>query len=569
MILNAREIRALRSTLAMSSIDWRWFTFSVIFGTLGLGSAIALAAVSAWLIARASQMPPVLTLSVAATSVRAFGIGKALFRYLERITSHQVALAGMTDLRTALYSKLADSPTDRVARLRRGEILSRTGADVDRMGDVVVKSLLPATIAVTSGIIAVIIVGALSPLIGVVLFLALAFSAIAGSLLAGRGARAAEEAHAADQAELAAISLAILEGADELRVSGRLGQMMAEQKRIESRLQAHRDAAAKPTALASAVDIVALGIAVVAALLIGIGQVESGTLSEVALAVCVLTPLAAFEGTAMLGQAAVTLVRGAASANRIDDLLAGTSSRETIEADLDPIVEARDLVVGWPGGPDVAGPLSFTVTPGQSLALVGPSGIGKSTILATLAGLIPPKSGQALIGGQDAYGLSPASVSRVMTLTAEDSHIFHTSVMENLRVARADLTEAEARAALDQAGLGPWLGGLDSGLDHIIGSDGTTVSGGERRRLLLARAYASGAPIIALDEPAEHLDPATADDMTATLLASERGVILVTHRLSALGGADQVIVVGTDEMGTHEDLMTSSDSYRWMVSQEQ
>lgn len=229
---------------------------------------------------------------------------------------------------------------------------------------------------------------------------------------------------------------------------------------------------------------------------------------------------------------------------------------------------------------------------GRHLAVVGPSGIGKSTLLYTLAGMLPPVSGTVTLDGVDVWGGDRHDVTAQVTMTAEDAHVFATSVLENLRVARPDLTGDQAVALLGRAGLGAWLRDLPAGLHTIIGSGGTTVSGGERRRLLLARALASPAPLLLLDEPGEHLDPATADSLMESLLGPEdpsRGVLVVTHRLSALTGADTVIVLdrpGSDTTaagagardtdspatvvarGTHAELSAQRGAYRWAVEQE-
>lgn len=572
MILGRNERHALRRVLAMLDIKKGRFFLSVLFGSLGLGSAIALSAVSAWLIARASQMPPVLELSVAATSVRMFGIGKALFRYLERLASHRVALAGMGNLRTNIYAHLADSTDSRVASLRRGDLLARTGADVDTIGDTVVKAILPACIAFTTAFVSVGIVWWLSPPIAIALIFCLLLSGVVGPVLSGISARRAGADQVDDEAELTALSLAVLEGAGELRVSGRLEEMMAEVEQTEARIRGHRDRSAKPLAWAAAIDTLALGLSVIAAIIIGVGQLDAGIINGIELAVCVLVPLAAFEGTAALGPAAQELVQSGQAALRISDLLGEDKPHAKKNAtDLEPVVEARDLVVGWPGGPDVAGPFNLTITPGSKIAIVGPSGIGKSTLLATFAGLIPPHAGSATIGNVPAYDLDRESVSRILLLNSEDAHIFHTTVMENLRVVRRDLTEAEAHAAIARAGLGDWLERLPHGLDTILGEDGTTVSGGERRRLLLARAHASHAPILALDEPGEHLDPETADRLLADLFASDLGMIVVTHRLTGLEKIDTIVYLNDFgiEVGTLADLMAASPKLRWAVQEGQ
>ena len=569
-MMERRERDALRRCLAALELDRRRFALSVLFGSFGLGSAIALAAVSAWLIARASQMPPVLELSVAATSVRMFGIGKAIFRYLERLSSHRVALAGMGHLRTNIYTSLANSPHSTVATLRRGDLLARTGADVDTIGDTVVKAILPACIAFFTAFISVGIVWFLSPQIAVALVIALLVSGVAGPAVTAIGARRAEQNRVTDEAELSALSLALLEGAGELRISGRLHAMEDAIDATEARIRHHRDHAARPLAWAAVIDTLALGIAVLSAILIGVAQLDAGVLNGVELAVCVLVPLAAFEGTAALGPAALVLVQSGQAALRISELLGEEDSDNRRHSpDLEPVLEARDLVVGWPGGPDVAGPFDLSLAKGTKIAVVGPSGIGKSTLLSTVAGLIEPHAGSVTLGGVEVSSLDRESISAAMILIAEDAHIFETTVMENLRVVRRDLTEAEARDALERAGLGSWLGRLPAGLGTILGANATTVSGGERRRLLLARAHASNAPIIALDEPGEHLEPATADRLLGELLDSDLGLIIVTHRLTGLHKADLIIHVDHDgvDVGRYDDLMERSPSFRWAVEE--
>lgn len=572
MILGLKERSALKRCLAMLEIDRGKFLLSVLFGSMGLGSAIALSAVSAWLIARASQMPPVLDLSVAATSVRMFGIGKALFRYLERLASHRVALAGMGNLRTNIYKSLAGSSSSRVASIRRGDLLARTGADVDTIGDTVVKAILPACIALLTSFVSVGIVWWLSPPIAIALIICLLLSGVVGPTVAALGARRAEADRVNDEAELSSLSLAVLEGSAELRVSGRLEAMENALEETEARIRSHRDRSAKPLAWAAVIDTLALGLSVLAAIVIGVGQMEAGIINGIELAVCVLVPLAAFEGTAALGPAALELVQSGQAAMRISDLL-GEEEADPKRSDkaLSPVVEAKDLVVGWPGGPDVAGPLNLRIEKGSKIAVVGPSGIGKSTLLSTLAGLIPPHAGSATVGGTEAATLDRESVSEVMILIAEDAHIFHTTVLENLRVVRRDLTEDDARTALHRAGLGDWLERLPDGLNTLLGGNATTVSGGERRRLLIARAHASHAPIIALDEPGEHLEPETADRLLGDLFQSDLGIVVVTHRLTGLENVDTIVYLGDNgvEIGTYGDLMEHSPKFRWAVQETQ
>ncbi|WP_297565989.1 thiol reductant ABC exporter subunit CydC [uncultured Arcanobacterium sp.] len=642
------ERAALRRVLHMLEIDKKRFGLSIVLGSGAIGSGVGLGAVSAWLIARAAQLPPVLDLSIAATSVRAFGVGKAIFRYLERISSHRVSLNGMAALRTQVYSQLADSPTDVVASIRRGDLLARTGSDVDEIGQVVVKSLLPAAVAVVTSLISIAIVSALCLPIGLVLAFCLLLSGLAGPYFAARSARRAEINQVKERSQLNIEALTLLESASELRVSGKLSHLEAAQQKTEKLIQQNRNKAAFSTAFASAIDVFALGISVIAAILIGSGQVVNGNLSAVGLVVCTLTPLSAFESTQRLPDAAIQLVRSARAALRITELLNTGKNTATDPANYEvaaklqaavpsapastppaaatplaapitstPLLEAKDIVLGWPGGPDLSEKLNLRLVPGKTIAIVGASGIGKSTLLYTLAGMIRPHQGVVEISGADIAALERTTVADKVTLTAEDAHIFHTSVLENLRVARADITPEEATELLEAAGLGEWLAQLPEGVETMLGENSRTLSGGERRRILLARAFASPADFFLLDEPGEHLDSATADKLIRDLLAAgnpslspqipapagaestttlagaepaatttgaknrkissipakQRGVILVTHRLHPLDAADEVIVLGEHPArilarGTHKEVMQQLPIYRWSTEQE-
>lgn len=542
------DITALRRVWPLLGVSRNRIAVAVAWGSLALGSAVGLGAVSAWLIARASQMPSVLDLTVAVVAVRALGIGRGLFRYLDRLSSHDVALRGSATLRERLYATLAAGRLDAVATLRRGEVLRRWGADVDDVGDLVVRALVPALVAVVVSAGAVAIVGALSPTIGLALALCLVASGLAAPALSARAVRRAEIDGANARGEVSAASLSVLDGAAELAVNGRLEGVLGGLATAEHDLRAARDRAARPAALAQAVTVGAMGIAVLVALIVGAAEVAAGALTPVELAVVVLTPLAAFEGVTALAPAAVHAVRAADAARRITDLVARADrpvQGDRRPHDDDATLVAEDVTVGWPGRAPLLQKVSLTLEPGSAVVLIGPNGSGKTTLLLTLAGLLPPVSGEVRIGGVPATELADGAAATVATMTGEDAHVFDTTLLENLRVARGDVAPHEAREALEQAGLRDFLAGLPSGLDTPVGEDGALISGGERRRLLLARALLTRAPLLLLDEPDEHLDPDTAEALLADIVAlreAGRGVLVVTHRASpAIAAADRVI----------------------------
>ena len=557
LFLTRSESAALRRCISMLQVSRSGFALSLLLGVTALGAAIALGGTAAWLIARASQQPPVLYLTVAATSVRLFGVSRALARYLSRLASHKVALTGMDNLRNNLYDELAAAPGTKLSTLRRGDLMTRAGADVDEVGNVVVKTLLPALVAAIVGVGTVGVITIISPAAGIILALSLVVSGIIAPALIARSVRLAESQGADARTDIAATSLAILEGATELSMAGTLKRARRSLDRAEGELSAALARSARLSAFARGLDVCAMGIAVIGALLIGIPQTTSGALAQVLLAVVVLVPLSSFEGVAELTPAAAQLVRSAQAATRICSLLDEEAPAQPHDVPEGPtVIEARDLAIGWPGGLTLVTGISLTLRPGSSLAIVGPSGIGKTTLLATLTGIIPPKSGSALINGVPAWGADRDQLTSRITMTAEDAHVFATTIYEK------------------------WVQSLPDGLDTVIGSGGTTVSGGERRRLLMARALAAPAPIMAVDEASEHLDAATADRLMETLLtrSPDRATLVVTHRLSALDQADQVIVLAAPEpgqcatiaaRGTHDEVLQALPTYRWALDQEE
>ncbi|RDI61491.1 ATP-binding cassette subfamily C protein CydC [Nocardia pseudobrasiliensis] len=520
----------LRRMWGLLELSWRRVALSVGWGVVALGSGLALAGLAAWLIARAWQMPPVLDLSVAVVAVRALGISRGVFRYVERLATHDVALRAMTNARATVYATLAvaDVWTGRPraatgsARLRRGDLLTRIGGDIDDLGAVVVRALVPIAVAAVLSVAAVGALAAVSTAAAGVLAVALAVAGIFAPWLSARAAREAELAVRADRAEFTAAAVTVLDHAAELRVAGRLDAAMAVAGTAGRRAVAAEDRAASRSAWAAAATPLSIGVSVLGALLIGIVLYGSGSgaavtalqpaapggVTPMALSVLVLLPLSAFEAVAVLPAAAQALTKGRAALHRIEGLRrdAGAAARH----------HRRDL-------PDLPA--------GRRIAVVGPSGAGKTTLLMAWAGLFDtPRPG--------------------VTFFAEDAHLFGTTVLENLRVARPDLTAEEAEKALRTVGLGDWLDTVPDGVHTDLVGGAAAVSGGQRRRILLARALISPARVLLLDEPTEHLEAAAGADLLRDLLdvdsgliAPDRAVVVVTHQLPADHRADTVVDV--------------------------
>ncbi|RVW00718.1 thiol reductant ABC exporter subunit CydC [Rhodococcus xishaensis] len=555
--MNRDLLRAIR----LLDLSPRRILAAVAAGVATLGSALALAALSAWLITRAWQMPPVLDLTVAVVAVRALGISRGLFRYLERLATHDAALRGTTSARTMIYRRLADGDPAAAAGLRRGDLLARTGADVDALGDVVVRALIPIAVACVLALSAVMLLGLISPDAALVLAASLLVSGVLAPWLSARAARLAESESAAASAVFSETAVTALDHAAELRVAGRLGDVLGRAETTNRAAVRATDRATMQAAFAAAATPLAIGASVLGALLIGITLYgpDGGTpggMTPMALAILVLVPLAAFEATGALPAAAVALTRARIASGRILALVdrAGEPRPEGTEVPSGPgHLRARELRCGWPGSERATAPVSLDIAPGSRIAVVGASGAGKTTLLMTLAGLLPPCGGTVSSDGTPLERYRLDDLHRMIGFFAEDAHIFDTSVLENLRVARGDLTDAAALGALHAVGLGEWVDQLPRGVHTPLGGGARAISGGQRRRLLLARALVSPARVLLLDEPTEHLDAADGAailhsllDRESSLVEEDRTVVLVTHQLPPETRVDRVVTVGSD-----------------------
>ena len=593
----------------LMEIDPRQLTSAVAAGAATLASAFALAVVSGYLITKSWTMPPVLDLSVAVVSVRALGISRGVFRYFERLLTHDAALTGVARLRTNMYAGLASAPSALAGRLKRGDLLARIGDDAEDMANDVIRAVVPALVALVMAVAILATIAPFSPIAALAMLVGLAFATIIAPFFAFKAALVAERELVEARSRLNTLSLFALDNADVLRVKGQWNSTLADLEAAQEQFDAALDKAAVPSAFARSSTQIAMIPALLGSILAAgaVYNLETtgllgGLMGHTAgiIGVIILAPLSSFEAASVLPQAASQRARSIVAAERLHELdpgnapiasafdtRAGSSVRDALRAateDAQSAIEGRravgpasaevapaparterpspavlsasGLTTGWSAEHPLAHGLELSFTPGSRTLVYGASGRGKSTLGLTLAGLLTPLSGRVLYGDTPLTSFSPAALASRVSFYAEDAHVFATSLRENVRVVRGDLTDAEIHHALDLAGLGAWVSGLASGLDTILGSGGEDVSGGERRRLLLARAIAHGAPVTILDEPTEHLNLDLAAELMDGILtpgaffAADATVIVITHdqRFKESGAA----VLDLDAHTTHE-----------------
>jgi len=524
---------------------------AVLAGVGAAGAGVGLMATSAWLISRAALHPPVLHLMVAIVAVRAFGIGRGVLRYAERLAGHDAALRVLGRLRVRVFTRLEALAPAGLAGFRRADLAQRLVADVDAVLDMLTRVVLPYAVAGIVGLGSVALVATMSPVAGATLAAGLLAVGVGVPALQSAAARRADGRLAPLRGDLANATVDLLHGLPDLIAYGATEAQLARLASVDARLRHAEQRSSAAAGTSSAITALATGLSLLAGLMAGAVAVRAGTLHGELLAVIVLTPLAVFEAAAGLPQAAQRFAAARASLRRLAEILA---TPDPVDVPHDPVeipkgrnaLRVEAVSAGWTPGRTAVRDVSFDLPPGARIALTGPSGSGKSTIAALLVRFLDPTAGRITLDGVDLRHIDPDRVRTIVGYLPEDAYLFDTTIAANLRIARRDATADQLRSALAQARLLDWVDTLPDGLDTLVGEHGTALSGGQRRRLALARALLADFPVLILDEPTEHLDDETATALTRDLLAAagDRTVLLITHRSDLAGEVDQTITLG-------------------------
>lgn len=508
----------------------RGFGYAVAAAT-GLAS-IALMATAGWLLASAWEQPPILHLQIAIVGVRAFAIGRAALRYLERLVSHDAAFRDLTRERVALFDRLRPVLPVGVGA-RSSQLLARVVADVDRLQDRPLRAVGPLVTAGVCAVVTVAVVATIDLAAAGALLVALVASGALATWLAVRVAARAEQEVAPLAAELDAALLEAMRARDLLVAFDAWEAEAARILALERRLVERSRRLAIAAGAGSAVIVAAGGLAVVAAvaLLDGSAIADGGWLAPGLVALVALVPLALFEVWGAVPAAALVLRESRIRRARVDAAVADATVPAEVGDATPPSGALRlaGVTASWPGAEAAFAPVDLVAEPGDVVAIRGASGVGKSTLAAALVRFLDHE-GTATIGGVDLRTLHPDAVRTSIVLVEQLPHLLDTSVRENLRFAREGATDDDLWAVLDEVGLADWARGRD-GLDTMPGDRAALVSGGQAQRLALARALLAAPPILVLDEPTANVDDEVALPLVRRLLEAARAsgrIVLVT-----------------------------------------
>lgn len=519
-------------------------TSAIVLEGLASASGVALTATAGWLIVKASQQPPILTMLVAIVGVRAFGLGRPVLRYAGRVVGHDAALRILARRRVEVYDALVPLTPGALGR-DRGDVLATAVDDVESVVDRQLRVRAPLATAALVGILAVAVAWVLSPQVAGVLA---ATCVVAGALafLGGRsGARGSSAYEVATRAGLSSCVVEAATLAPELVMWDATAGVVDRGMALALSMAAATRRSAVAVAVARAACLSACTAGMISVALVGGSALRAGAIGAPELALLTLIPLALIDVLLPLADAGALSRRVAAANDRLEELVhRAPAVSEPVRPRPLPAssrISVDHVSAGWSDA--VAfDDLSLRVDEGRRLAVVGPSGSGKSTLAALLVRFIDPRSGVVRLGDRPLPSAALADVRARVGIVDDSPYVFATSLAQNLRIARRDATDADLIDVLSSVGMGAWFGGLPHGLNSMIGEGNLGLSGGERARLAVARALLADHPVLVLDEPTAHLDSATAERTVEAVLAATpgRSLVWITHTELGLDRMDEV-----------------------------
>ena len=558
--------------------SWGWVALSVLLGVLTVGSNVGLMGTSAFLISSAALHPELGALQVAIVGVRFFGITRGVFRYAERLTSHDVTFRLLARLRTWFFRALEPLAPARLMEYRSGDLLARIVSDVESLENFYVRGLAPPLVAAVVAAGMTVFFGLFDLRLAWVYLAFMLLLGIGLPLLMGTLSSRPGIETVARRAVLQSRLVDGIQGLADILAFGRGGTWSKGLLSDGTACNQTQTKLGSLSGISNALTIVLVNLGMLTILILAIPVVSGGHVTGVMLGVLTLSALAGFEAVIPLAPAAQTISSSLQSARRLFAVV------DAAPAVLDLVGEDRvslapefggnhellisNLSFTYPGQPvPTLQEITFRLPPGKRIAIVGPSGAGKSTLINLLLRFWDYSQGGILLDGHDFHEYTQDHIRGLFSVISQRSYFFNDTIRRNLLLARPAATGSELQDAAQIAHIHDFIVGLPHGYDTIIGERGFRLSGGERQRLAIARAILKNAPLFLLDEPTANLDPLTERQFLETLFMQARtqSLLLITHRLVGLENMDEILVLDHGRMvesGTHAQLLEMDGLYR-------
>ncbi|HZV82691.1 MAG TPA: thiol reductant ABC exporter subunit CydC [Geobacteraceae bacterium] len=538
--------------LAVARGQWRWMAGGILLGIFVILANALLMAVSGWFIA-AMAVAGVTKVSfnyfTPSAAIRGLAISRTVGRYIERLVTHGAALRVLAELRVWLFRRLEPLSPGLLERYSSGDITGRLRGDVDAMENLYVRIIAPLCAGAVSIVISTLFVAWWCRSAAVALLVFLAVAGLLLPLLARRLAERPGRRSVELSGELRTLVTDGLQGGAELMLLGAVEQHAARVDKVSLSLVATQEELAGGVALNLAGGVAAAGFGVAAVLLCGAAEVVNLTINGPQLVMLLLFSAAAFEAAGGMPAALQLLPAARESARRIGELssspLPVPDPANPAPLPVDYRLVMRGVSFAYEPTRPVLSNFDLEIPAGGRVAVVGPSGFGKSSI-AELLLRFREYGGSITFGGTELRCYAGDDLRRLVAVSPQRPHLFNTTIRENLLLSRPEATAEELQDALEASALDTWVASLPDGLETMVGEGGSSVSGGEVRRIALARALLKDAPLLILDEPTEGLDAATEQLVLERLQKRIQGksLFLITHRPACLSLVDTVVKLG-------------------------
>ncbi len=562
---------------------WGRIILSVFLGFATVISSVGLMATSAFIISAAALHPSIADLQVAIVGVRFFGLSRGVFRYLERLVSHDVTLRLLARWRVQFYQALEPLAPARLMSYHSGDLLTRVIRDINTLESFYIRALNPPLVAVLVSAGVLLFLGNLNLLLALGLLAALILGGVALPYSTLRSSRLLGPEIIRARSKLNTVLVDSLQGMPDLLASGLRRHQLEQVDRAGMQLNRLQQGLRNITAWQNAGLVLLSNLGMLAVLVAAIQLVSIGELGGVLLGAVSLTAFTCFEVIQPLPQVVQNYTVNLAAADRLYELV--DTQPEVVDPKVSVLrapqadLTVKELTFRYPAesysDPHVNPPgfelhgVSFSLLHENHVALIGPSGAGKTTLVNVLLRFWDYQHGSICMGGHELHELQQDEIRSHLAVISQNAYMFSATIRENLLIARPQATAEELVQAAGQAQLHDFIRALPSGYDTWIGEHGLRLSAGERQRLAIARAFLKDAPILILDEPTANLDPHTEQAVLESIQALSKGrrTLTITQHMVGLENMDEILVMQNGrivERGTHDHLLASGQYYRRM-----
>ena len=548
---------------------------AVLLGVATVAGNVGLLSTAAYVISAAAVVSYISLLTIPIYLVRFFSVSRSFSRYFERLVSHDLTFRLLGNLRSWFYVRLTPLAPALLEGYRSGDLLSRLVEDVEELENLYLRAVSPVLVAAVVWGLAFAVLYPFDPALAITVLVFLAAAGVGAPLLVWALSRGLGRRQLELRSELYSRIVEGTQGVQDLLAFGREEEQGRQIEVLNRKLARVERRQALISGLHDSSGDLLTNLAMLVALVLAIPLVAGGEVRGIYLAFLALVALGVFEAATPLGAAFQTIGRTTAAGERLFEV---SDSEPTIRNPKNPLPVPEDFTLRFDnvsfrygeGDPFSLEDVSFALEPGRKVAVVGPSGSGKSTLANLILRFRDPQGGEIRLGGRSLSEYAQEDVRRLVSVVPQSTHVFNDTLRNNLLLADPEANDEALELALERARISSFIERLPDGLDTYVGEHGSRLSGGERRRLAVARALLKDAPLLVLDEPTANLDTVTELEVLASVweAARDRAALLVTHRLVGMEEMHEILVMDAGrivERGAHEQLLAAGGLYCRML----